>query len=68
MLLINSELGNKKSGQNFQNLELSTLVESERIELISKLPILERLGDTIDKGNLFYPLFFTIQSIINRMK
>ena len=27
MLLINNTLDNKKSGQNFQNLELSTLVE-----------------------------------------
>lgn len=39
MLLINNGLENKKSGQNFQNLELSTLVESERIELSSKQAI-----------------------------
>lgn len=30
ILLINSDLENKKSGQIYQNLELSTLVESER--------------------------------------
>jgi len=39
MLLINNGLGNKKSGQIYQNLELSTLVESERIELSSKQAI-----------------------------
>ena len=34
MLLIDSNIENKKSGQIYQNLELSTFVESERIELL----------------------------------
>jgi site-specific DNA recombinase len=36
MLLIDSDLQNKKSGQLSKKIELSTLVESERIELSSK--------------------------------
>ena len=38
-MLNNSVLENKKSGQIYKNLELSTLVESERIELSSKQAI-----------------------------
>lgn len=39
IMLNNSVLENKKSGQIYKNLELSTLVESERIELSSKQAI-----------------------------
>ena len=39
MLLIDSDLKNKKSGQLSKKIELSTLVESERIELSSKQAI-----------------------------
>ena len=39
ILFINKGLEENKNGQPYQNLELSTLVESERIELSSKQAI-----------------------------
>ena len=36
ILQINNDIGNKKSGQFSEKLELSTLVESGRVELPSK--------------------------------
>ena len=46
MLLKDNGLTEKNRGQILEKLDLSSWVESERIELISKLPILERLGET----------------------
>lgn len=44
MLLKDNGLTEKNRGQILEKLDLSSWVESERIELISNLPILERLG------------------------